>query len=129
MLLLLLLRLRRCFLRRRLLRDRFLRSFPRPRRSLHLFAALVRLLHLLLFFRKLGRFKRLPIKSDLGDADRGIVLPVSAQLLVLLLAFVVEDQDLLAASLLYNLAGYERARPRRQNAARLGRNREYVAEL
>jgi hypothetical protein len=53
-----------------------------------------RLLHLLLFLRKLGRLERLPIKSNLRDADRRIVLPVSAQLLVLLLALVVEDQDL-----------------------------------
>src|SRR5580658_4771537 len=98
-----------CLLRRRFLsvrmRRRRGRLFPRPLRTLHFgvscgFAALVRRLHLLLFLGKLRRLKRLPVKSNLGDADRGIVLPVSTQLLVLLLALVVEDQNLVAASLL-----------------------------
>src|ERR1019366_9016179 len=47
----------------------------------------------------------------------------------LLLALVVEDQDLVAASLLDDFASYERSRPRRQNAARLGGNRQHIAEL
>src|SRR5216683_5973745 len=105
-----------------------LSGLPRTRRAFHFGAALVRLLHLL-FFHQLRRFERLPIKCNLGDADCSIVLPVSTELLVLLLALVVEDQYLLAASLLDDLAGYERSRPRRQHAARLGRNRQHVAEL
>src|ERR1035437_3335300 len=128
-----LLLLRRCLLRRRFLPVRvgyvLRRLFPRPLRSHHFFAGIVRRLHLLLFLRKLGRFVRLPIKGNLGDADRGIVLPVSPQLFVLLLALVVEDQDLVAASLLDDFASYERSRPRRQNATRLGGNRQHIAEL
>src|SRR6267143_3564709 len=130
--------LRRCLFRRRFLRVRMgnvlLSRLPRPRRAFHfvaalVLAALVRLLHLLLFFHQLRRFERLPIKCNLGDADCSIVLPVSTELLVLLLALVVEDQYLLAASLLDDLAGYERSRPRGQHAARLGRNRQHVTEL
>src|SRR5437660_2521415 len=135
---LLLLFLRRCLFRCRFLRMRvrhmLLRSFPRPFRRFHfcaafVFATLVRLLHLYLFLWKFRRLERLSIKSNLGDADRGVVLPVSAQLLILLLALVVEDQDLLAASLLDDLASYKSPGSRRQHAARLGRNRQHVAEL
>src|SRR5260221_14067616 len=54
---------------------------------------------------------------------------MSTQLLVLLLALVMEDQDLLTASLLDDLAGYQRPRARRQHAACLGRNRQQVTEL
>src|SRR4029077_6594551 len=105
--------LRRCLLRRGFLClgmcDVLCRRLPWPRRAFHvcatlMFAALVRLLHLLFFLHQLGRLERLPIKSNLSNTDRGIILSVSTQLLVLLLAFVVEDQDLLAASLLYHLA-------------------------
>src|SRR5258708_13570562 len=130
---LLLLFFRRCLFRCRFLRMRvrrgLLRSFPRPFRRFHFFAALARHLHLLLFLHKFRRLERLAIKSNLGDADRGIVLPMSTQLLVLLLALVMEDQDLLTASLLDDLAGYQRPRARRQHAACLGRNRQQVTEL
>src|SRR5260370_21423491 len=128
----------RCLFRRRFLRVRMghvlLSGLPRSRRAVHfvaalVFAALVRLSHLLLFFHQLGRFERLPVKSNLGDADRGVILPVSTQLLVLLLTFVMKDQNFLAPSLLDNLAGYKRARSRSRHAARLGRNRQHVAEL
>src|SRR5258708_39706426 len=54
---------------------------------------------------------------------------MSTQLLVLLLALVMEDQDLLTASLLDDLAGYQCPRARRQHAACLGRNRQHVTEL
>src|ERR1700687_3174823 len=111
-----------------------LRTLSRPFRRLHfcaalVFAALVRRLHLLLFFHQLRRLERLPIKSNLGDADRRIILPVTTQLLVLLLALVVENQNLLAASLLDDLASYERPRPRRTSRARLGQTRQHVTEL
>src|SRR5208282_5377188 len=105
------------------------RFFPRPLRSLYFFAALVCRLHFLFFFRKLWGFERLPVKSDLGDADRGIVLPVSTQLLVLLFTLVVEDEDFVAASVLDDLAGDQRSRTGGYNAAGLGRNRENVCEL
>src|ERR1700688_2070878 len=134
----LLLFLLRCLFRRRFLRMRMghvlLSCLPRPRRAVHfvaalVFASLVRLLLLLLFFHQFRRLERLSIKSNLGDADRGVILPVSTQLLVLLFALVVEDQNFLAASLLDDLASYERPRPRRQHASRLGRNRQHIAEL
>src|SRR5277367_3098614 len=41
----------------------------------------------------------------------------------------MENENLLAASLLDDLSSYARSRPRRQNAARLGRNRQHVGEL
>src|SRR5450755_804897 len=91
--------------------------------------ALSRRLHFLFFFNKFRGLERLPIESNLGNADGGEILPVSTQLLVLLLFLVVEDQDFLAASLFNHLAAYERARTRRQNAAHLGGNRQHVAEL
>src|ERR1700734_2688502 len=47
------------------------------------------LLHHGLFLRQLGSLETLAVKSDLGDAHRGIGLPVPAQLLILLLALVV----------------------------------------
>src|ERR1700685_4511544 len=43
-------------------------------------------LHLLLFPGKLRRLERLSVKCNFGDADRRIILPVAAQLLVLLFA-------------------------------------------
>src|ERR1700681_4208836 len=75
--------LRRCLLRCRFLRVRMghvlLSRLPRPSRAFHfmpalVFAALVRLLHLLLFFHQLGGLERLSVKSNLGDADRGVIL-------------------------------------------------------
>ena len=68
------------------------------------------LLHLRLLLRKLGRLELLPVESDLGDADGGVVLAMSAQLLVLLLALVMENEDFRAAALLRR---FRRSRARR----------------
>src|ERR1700723_1831347 len=67
------------------------------------------LLQLGLLLRQLRSLKALPVKSNLGDADGSVGLPVSAQLLVLLLTFVVENQNLRAASFFYELADDARA--------------------
>src|SRR5215469_8805276 len=60
-----------------------------------------RRLHLLRFrflLRKIGSLEALSAESDLGDADRGEWLAMSAKLLVLLLALVVKDQNFCAAA-------------------------------
>jgi len=49
---------------------------------------------------------KLPIKSDLGDSHRCIRLPVTPQFLILLLALVVEYQDLGAAAFFHDLADH-----------------------
>src|SRR5580693_7597839 len=79
----------------------FVLVFFRVRRSL---------LHLGFFLRQLGSLEALPVKSNLGDAHRGIGLPVSTQLLVLLLALVMEDQNLGAATFLDQLPDNPRSR-------------------
>src|SRR5580693_5114455 len=80
-----------------------------PSLSFVFFLVLVRgrsLLYLRLLLRQLGSFEALPIKSNLSNTHRGVGLPVSAQLLVLLLALVVENQNLRAASLFHQLADH-----------------------
>src|SRR5215469_4997604 len=69
--------LRRCLLGRLILRGLC--------RRFHFRAFGSRLLFFLLFLRKLGRLERLPVEGNLGDAHRGEVLTMSAQLLILLL--------------------------------------------
>src|SRR5580704_4786491 len=88
-----------------------------------------RLLHLRRPFLQLGCLELLPIKSDLDNPHRGKVLPMPAQLLILLLAFVMEDQDLFLAALLHDFTGHLRARLGHANLARLGRDRQHVAEF
>ena len=56
------------------------------------------LLRLGFLLRQLGSLEALTAERDLGDADGGVRLTVSAQFLVLLLALVVEDQDFCAAA-------------------------------
>src|SRR5207302_11228093 len=56
------------------------------------------LLRLHFFFRKLGSGEFLTVKSDLGYPHRGKRLPVSRNLLVLLLFLVVKNQDLLGSA-------------------------------
>src|SRR5258705_6502006 len=53
------------------------------------------------FFREVGSGEFLPAVGDLGNADRRISLAMSAQLLVLLFAFVMEDQNLRGAALFH----------------------------
>ena len=81
------------------------------------FRTFMRRLYFLLSLHQLRRFERLPIVSNLGDADSGVVLPVPTQLLVLFLALVMEDKNFVSASLLDNLAG-----PVLGNYAELDRN-------
>ena len=81
------------------------------------------------FLGQLGRRELLPVKRDLGDAHGGESLPMSAQLLVLLLALVVEDQNLRAATLLHDFAGHERIRTGLANLPAARRNRQHVVEF
>src|SRR5580765_1579769 len=57
------------------------------------------LLRLGFLLRKIRSLETLSAECDLSDADRRKRLPVSAKFLVLLLAFVMEDQDFCAAAL------------------------------
>src|SRR5215813_898794 len=59
---------------------------------------------LLLWFRQLRCCEALAVKCNLGDAYFGVWLPMSVNLLVLLLAFEMEDQNLVTATRLHNLA-------------------------
>src|SRR5215471_15760233 len=58
---------------------------------------------------KLGRRELLPVEGDFGDAHRGKWLAMSKDLLVLLLAFEVEDQNLVATPRVHHFAAYDRA--------------------
>src|SRR5437660_8887921 len=62
------------------------------------------LLRLRFLLRQIRSLEALPAKSDLGDAHRRKRLPVSAQLLVLLFALEVENENLCAAALAYDFA-------------------------
>src|ERR1700722_16983108 len=103
----------------------FWRSFLRHRlfsRSLFLCGRLVRLglgfdrvrvyrrglLRLGNFFGQFGGGELLPVKCDFCNPHRRIALTMSPQLLVLLLAFVVEDQDLFLAALLDHFSSHKR---------------------
>src|SRR5690242_11127161 len=66
------------------------------------------LLRLRFFLGKIGSLETLSAKSNFRDAHRGKVLPVAAQLLVLLLALVMKNQDLLAAAFADNFADHAR---------------------
>src|ERR1700756_4916305 len=68
------------------------------------------LLRLRFLFGPCGSLETLPVKGDLRDAHRGIGLPVSPEFLVLLFAFVVEDQNLRAAAFFHDLADHARIR-------------------
>src|SRR5262249_51183344 len=111
----------RCLLpRRRFLLGRRLRFRDRFRRS-----SLFRLRFPLWQFRG-GEF--LPVKGNFGNAHGGERLPMSGDLLVLFLPFVVEDQDLVAAACADHIASYRSALGFR-NLSIPCRNREHVAEL
>src|SRR5215469_2518440 len=70
------------------------------------FGVLGCLRRLRLFPGQFGSGKFLAVEGDLGDTHRGESLAVSAQLLVLLFALVVEHEDLGAAALLDHFAHY-----------------------
>src|SRR5207245_7475851 len=59
----------------------------------------------LLRFRLVRGLEMLPVEGDLGDAHRGEGLAMSSELLVLLLALVVEDQHFIGASFFDYAAG------------------------
>ena len=82
-----------------------------------------------LFLRKLGSLELCPSKAISVMRTAVYVLPVSAQLLVLLLAFVVEDQNLGAASLFDDLADHARFGLRTHQSARRRRDGQHVAEF
>src|SRR5580658_1915295 len=68
------------------------------------------LLHLGLLLHQLRSLEALPVKSNLSDAHGSVGLPMSAQLLVLLLALVVENQNLRATAFFHQLADNPRSR-------------------
>src|SRR4029077_8080702 len=94
---LLLLLLRRGFLRCALFRGRLLGC---RLRGLGLGVSLFghnRLLRLRYLFRQLGRGESLPVERDLSDPHRTERLAMSGELSVLLFLLVVEDDDFLGA--------------------------------
>src|SRR5579863_9765864 len=84
-------------------------------------------LHSLL--RQFRRAELLPIERNLGDPYRREILPVSTELLVLLLALVMENQNLCAPALFDNLAGHARTRCWHGYLALAAGNRQHVAEF
>src|SRR5580704_93644 len=88
-----------------------------------------RLLHLGRLLRKLGRRERLSIDRDFSDPHRREILPVPAQLLVLLLALVVKDKNLRAPTFFHYLADNLYARAGLGHRALTWRNRQHVAKL
>src|SRR5579863_1245521 len=81
------------------------------------------------FLRKLRSGELPAVKSDFGDAYRGKLLTMAAQFFVLLLAFVVEDQDLLFTSLLDDFTYHACSGLRFADLAGFRRNRQHVAEF
>src|SRR5215469_16388563 len=75
-----------------------------------LFDGCAYLLWLRFLLQKLRSFEALSAKGNLGDAHSRKRLPMPAQLLVLLLALVVEDQNLRAASFFHHFAQHARVR-------------------
>jgi len=88
-----------------------------------------RLLYLCFFLWQIRRSELLSVERDLCNAHRGEGLSVAAQLLVLLFALVVEDQDFFGASLAHNLAGDMRVGLGAGDLALLTGNCQHVAEI
>src|SRR5579864_5576677 len=86
----------------------------------------LRLGHLL---GKIRSRELLTVKRNFCNPHRRIALTMSAQLLVLLLAFVMEDEDFLLAALLDHVAGHQRSGLRLADPAIARRNRQHIAEL
>src|SRR5580700_11168147 len=87
------------------------------------------LLRLRLFLRQRGSLEALPVKRDLGNADGSVGLPVAAQLLVLFLALVMENQNLRAASFFYEFADDSRSRLWLADLPFSARHRQYFGKL
>src|SRR4051812_44806504 len=87
------------------------------------------LLRLLLARWLIGGGELLPVERDLGDAHGGKGLAVSRELLVLLFALEVEDEDLVRAALFDRAADHARTRLRTADLALLPADGEHVGEL
>src|SRR6476660_8738487 len=87
------------------------------------------LLHFGSFLRLLRSGKALAVKADFHDAHRSVGLTVSAQLLILFLALVVEDEHLIASNFAENTAGDQRFRLRTSNLAIGTGNGQHLWEL
>src|SRR5579862_1590320 len=109
-----------------------LRSVPLRRLCLVLVSMLVvccrNLLRLRLFLLNRRSLEALPVEIDFCDAHRRERLPVPTQLLVLLLPFVVEDQNLRPASFLHNFADHARLCLRLVDRAFATRNRQNIGK-
>src|SRR6266567_3960473 len=93
------------------------RGFCHLRFSFRLSSSFLFRLHF--FFRKLGSGEFLTVKSDLGYPHRGKRLPMSRNLLVLLLFLVVKNQDLLGSAFVQDFSRDQRALcPRNLSVAR-----------
>src|ERR1700680_4846281 len=86
-------------------------------------------LGLCLSLRLLRGPEALPVEGDFRDAHRGVGLAMSAQLLVLLLALVMKDQNLGRAALFHHLANYASLGLRFPDLARFPRHCEHVGEF
>src|SRR5258708_4843771 len=101
----LLLLFRRRFFGRRLLGSLLLRwTLRRLGRGFRFGMFRRRFLYLGLLLRKFRSCELLPVESNLGDPHCGVSLAMPAQLFVLLLALVMENQNLGAAALLDHFA-------------------------
>src|SRR5215831_15791778 len=78
--------------------------------------------------RQIRSSELLTVKGDLSDAHRRKRLAMSKDLLVLLLAFEVEDQDLVRASRIHYFAAYHRSLAG-ADVTFLAGNGEHVVEL
>src|SRR5260370_5330583 len=87
------------------------------------------LLHLRLLLFQLRGLKALPVKSNLRDAHSAERLPVPAQLLILLLALVVENQNLRSAAFFHEFADDPRSRFWLSDLTFSTRHSQYLREL
>src|SRR5258708_3317182 len=87
------------------------------------------LLHLRLLLFQLRSLKTLPVKRNLRDAHSAERLPVPAQLLILLLALVVETQNLRSAAFFHEFADDPRSRLRPRNLSFATRHSQYLGKL
>src|ERR1700694_142399 len=94
-----------------------------------LFSDRGRLLGLHFFLWQIRGSKLLSVEGNFSDAHGGETLPMTAQLLILLFAFVVEDQDFFGASLAHNFAGDMRVGLGARDLALLTGNRQHVAKI
>src|SRR5207248_7304220 len=95
----------------------------------HLRGGIERASFLRLARRQVRRGEALPVEADLADAYRRERLAMPAQLLVLLLALVMEDQDLVAPALFHDGADHTRPGFRTANLAFAAADRQHVAKL